>query len=243
MRHLIIILILLSGCNSSEKNSHLITSNKLNSPIEYYSYGIDEPSSLFLYPDSMYLYKWSSCVVSGKDSGKYSINDDTIYFSSFLQSQVDTSNNGHNQINLLTQKKYLIRYGRIYYELANGVYNPKAFWIKKGLEIPLEDMLDKNGNGYARHLSEDNRIIEEGQFNNFKIYTGFITSHDKNKNIESHIIFMKGLPTKKYFFQPGMKQVYRIQFYDSTGKPNRIEYHKNGKLIQDSVIVLDNTAR
>lgn len=87
-------------------------------------------SGIELHSDSTYFYSSGMCVGSSMDSGSFSMKGDTLFLKSVLESKVDTSNHGFDQVRPLTGDKYLIRGDKIFYRLENGKYDTSATWVK-----------------------------------------------------------------------------------------------------------------
>lgn len=202
---------------------------------EYIDFQNDPSVSLRLYSNGIYSYKWSSCVVSGIDSGKFQIIDSIIHFASFLEKKVDTTNKRHGQITPLTNQNSIIRNNRIYYVYQNGIIDPKSYMIKRGYEVPLRELLDSNGNGYVEHLNQNFKIKERGLYKSFKMFNGEITNYDSEDKIVSIEFISQGYLRTKYIIENNSDSIY-INDYNNLGKTVRLKIKYQNKIISDSIL-------
>lgn len=174
MKKLLYLLLFIS-CNHSDKTPNTTLFASYNSNPEMVSSGIS------LMADSSYIYGFASCMSSCWDSGKFTIREDTIFFQSYLEHSVDTNNKWHGQIRPLTGEKYLIKNGRIYHRIVNGLYDMKIFWLHQEFETKPEEFLDSTGNGFAKIYNGRGQVLKCGEFKDFKLFDGEISIYDKDQ--------------------------------------------------------------
>jgi len=216
----ILVFIILAGCSETKVRDQNIIAD-IPPIFGTYSYK-HGGHGIVLNSDSTYRYYWGGCLESGRDSGKYAIKRDTLYFISLLKSNTDTVkkliadtkkktknpdefiwtlpfDQGHGQITPITNEKYLIRNSRIYYRQENGKYDMKLFWLKSDAEDLPYEVLDSTGNGYATFYNGRHKITREGLFKKFTLIDGNQYHYDNDDNIKKIEIFKNSLKIRDSF--------------------------------------------
>lgn len=178
MKRYLFIVVLIAGCNKPPENFEQVVSPGSSVKTVFATY-CSEPNSLagggiVLSEDSSYVYSFSSCLESRFDSGRFKMKNDTIFFQSALEDKADTSNHAMNQVTPLTGRKYLLRNGHIYHYFENNKYDLKHFYLRDDQEVSPEEVLDANGNGFARLYNGRQQITRDGLFEKFKLMDGSI---------------------------------------------------------------------
>lgn len=127
----ILTLLALCSCNLKQSDPNSIFS-------KYVSEYRMPASGMTLHEDSTYICGFAASTTSWYDSGRFSMNGDTIYLKSSIEDQVDTTDNGHHQVISQTGSRFLLKNNRIYRYLENGKFDTAVCWLKKGLGWPRE---------------------------------------------------------------------------------------------------------